>query len=122
MRNIFTHFINKTSFHTQTTILVWIIVVGFTLVASVGLLALIGLKSEFDTNSPQNRNIHSLILLNKNYDPYKPNDKIPQLLEMWEQYKMYNLTKNQDLATTHLREWYAKTRRFKHFLLKRMLL
>ena len=109
MRNIFTHFINKTSFHTQTTILVWIIVVGFTLVASVGLLALIGLKSEFDTNSPQNRNIHSLILLNKNYDPYKPNDKIPQLLEMWEQYKMYNLTKNQDLATTHLREWYAKT-------------
>lgn len=109
MRNIFTHFINKTSFHTQTTILVWIIVVGFTLVASVGLLALIGLKSEFDTNSPQNRNIHSFILLNKNYDPYKPNDKIPQLLEMWEQYKMYNLTKNQDLATTHLREWYAKT-------------
>ena len=115
MRNIFTHFINKTSFHTQTTILVWIIVVGFTLVASVGLLALIGLKSEFDTNSPQNRNIHSLILLNKNYDPYKPNDKIPQLLEMWEQYKMYNLTKNQDLATTHLREWYAKTFKPSHY-------
>lgn len=115
MRNIFTHFINKTSFHTQTTILVWIIVVGFTLVASVGLLALIGLKSEFDTNSPQNHNIHSLILLNKNYDPYKPNDKIPQLLEMWEQYKMYNLTKNQDLATTHLREWYAKTFKPSHY-------
>ncbi|TLD92434.1 HAMP domain-containing histidine kinase [Helicobacter magdeburgensis] len=115
MRNIFTHFINKTSFHTQTTILVWIIVVGFTLVASVGLLALIGLKSEFDTNSPQNHNIHSLILPNKNYDPYKPNDKIPQLLEMWEQYKMYNLTKNQDLATTHLREWYAKTFKPSHY-------
>ena len=115
MKNIITHFINKTSFHTQTTILVWIIVVGFTLVASVGLLALIGLKSEFDTNSPQNRNIHSLILLNKNYDPYKPNDKIPQLLEMWEQYKMYNLTKNQDLATTHLREWYAKTFKPSHY-------
>lgn len=109
MKNVFTHFINKTSFHTQTTILVWIIVIGFALVASVGLLALIGLKSEFDTNSPQNHNIHSLILLNKNYDLYKPSDKIPQLLEMWEQYKMYNLTKNQDLATTHLREWYAKT-------------
>ncbi|WP_110558303.1 sensor histidine kinase [Helicobacter cinaedi] len=115
MRNIFTHFINKTSFHTQTTILVWIIIVGFALVASVGLLTLIGLKSEFDTNSPQNRNIHSLILLNKNYDPYKPNDKIPQLLEMWEQYKMYNLTKNQNLATTHLREWYAKTFKPSHY-------
>ncbi|WP_334097134.1 hypothetical protein [Helicobacter typhlonius] len=41
---------NKISFKAKTTILVWIIVVGFVLVASVALLALLGLKSEFDTN------------------------------------------------------------------------
>ncbi len=109
MKNIITHFINKTSFHTQTTILVWIVIVGFALVASVGLLALIGLKSEFDTNSPQNHNIHSLILLNKNYDPYKSSQNLPKILEMWDQYKLHNLKKTQDLAVSHLREWYAKT-------------
>lgn len=115
MKNIIIHFINKTSFHTQTTILVWIIVVGFALVASVGLLALIGLKSEFDINSPQNHNIHSLMLLSKNYDIHNPNQNLPQLLDMWEQYKAYNLTKNQDSAIAQLREWYAKTFRPSHY-------
>lgn len=115
MKNIITHFINKTSFHTQTTILVWIIVIGFALVASVGLLALIGLKSEFDINSPQNHNIHSLMLLSKNYDIHNPNQNLPQLLDMWEQYKAYNLTKNQDSAIAQLREWYAKTFRPSHY-------
>lgn len=40
MKNTITHLIDKISFQAQTTILVWIIVIGFTLIASVGLLAL----------------------------------------------------------------------------------
>lgn len=107
MRNVLLHFINKTSFQAQTTILVWIIVVGFALVASVGLLALMGLKSEFDINAPQNYNMHTLNLLNKTHN-ISP-ESLPELLAMWEQYKMYNLTKKQDMPISQLRKWYAKT-------------
>ena len=57
MKNTITHLIDKISFQAQTTILVWIIVIGFTLIASVGLLALMGIKSEFDINSSQSHNM-----------------------------------------------------------------
>ena len=109
MKNTITHLIDKISFQAQTTILVWIIVIGFTLIASVGLLALMGIKSEFDINSSQSHNMYTLTLLNKAYDIHKNDQILPQLLEIWEQYKTYNLPKDQNSTISHLREWYAKT-------------
>ncbi|AAP76618.1 two-component sensor histidine kinase family protein [Helicobacter hepaticus ATCC 51449] len=109
MKNTITHLIDKISFQAQTTILVWIIVIGFTLIASVGLLALMGIKSEFDINSSQSHNMYTLTLLNKAYDIHKNDQILLQLLEIWEQYKTYNLPKDQNSTISHLREWYAKT-------------
>ena len=86
MKNIVLLFIDKISFQTKTTILMWIISIGFALIIGVGLLALIGLKSEFDISSFQNHNIHMLMPLAKS-DTYK----------------------NVDSLSIHLRDWYAQT-------------
>lgn len=95
---------NRISFQAKMTILVWIIVIGFTLVAGVGLLALMGLKGEFDMNSLQNHHIHALILLTESDD-----SNHALVLDMWEQYKAYELHKNIDSVIANLRKWYAKT-------------
>ena len=107
MKNIVLLFIDKISFQTKTTILMWIISIGFALIIGVGLLALIGLKSEFDISSFQNHNIHMLMPLAKS-DTYNENE-LPNLRHIWEQYALYNTNKNVDSLSIHLRDWYAQT-------------
>ncbi len=98
---------NKISFKAKTTILVWIIVVGFVLVASVALLALLGLKSEFDTNS-----LGNLYTPNKNAQEQNKNnqDDIAHLSYMWIlEPKAQNKIDNMDSLILHLRKQYAQT-------------
>lgn len=106
MKNKITTFINGISFQSQTNILVWLIICGFTLIVSVGLLALIGLKNEFDLSAPQNHNTYSLILLAQDIEKKQ---NVADLLEIWEQYKAQNNDKNTESTITNLRKWYAKT-------------
>ncbi|WP_300451024.1 HAMP domain-containing sensor histidine kinase [uncultured Helicobacter sp.] len=107
MKHIMSSLMNNISFRAKTTILMWIIVIGFALVASVGILALMGLKSEFDINSLHNHNIHTLMLLTESDARNKQN--LPYLLEMWEQHKIHDTSRNIESAIVHLRRWYAKT-------------
>lgn len=107
MKTLLHSILNRISFEAKTTILVWIIVVGFGLIVSVGVLALIGLKSEFDINSSQNHNIHTLMLLIQSDTQDKQH--LPHLLHVWEQYKLQNTNTRLDSASIHLRKWYAQT-------------
>nr|QGT49900.1 hypothetical protein Helico4rc_0190 [uncultured Helicobacter sp.] len=106
MKNII-HLITKAPFQTQTTVLMWIITLGFLLIGGVGLLALVGLKAEFDTNSPQNQSMSILISLSKTYraNPQDTN----KLIEIWDTYKTHSLTENNPSKIRTLRQWYAQS-------------
>lgn len=90
MKTLLHSILNRISFEAKTTILVWIIVVGFGLIVSVGVLALIGLKSEFDINSSQNHNIHTLMLLIQSDTQDKQHRRI---------YSMYGSNTNSKIPT-----------------------
>lgn len=98
--------LNRFSFKAQTTALMWIIGIGFCITTSVGLLALVALKSEFDTNSRQNANIHTLILLSKNLS-----DNLSKPLElesMWQEYKNLHNLYDKSTLVSHIRQTYVK--------------
>lgn len=108
MKAFILHLVERTSFQTQTTILVWIIIIGFGLISGVALLSLAGLKNEFDDNSPYQHNLHMLLALNKaEIEDYET--RLPEMLEVWEQYKMRSIGKVQNEPVRKLREWYAQT-------------
>lgn len=106
MKNII-HLITKAPFQTQTTVLMWIITLGFLLIGGVGLLALVGLKAEFDTNSPQNQGMSILVSLSKTYQVNPQNTD--KLVKIWNTYKTHHLAKNNPSRIRTLRQWYAQS-------------
>lgn len=105
-----THLIDKISFHAQTTILIWIIVIGFFLSSGISLLSLQALKIEFDLSSPRDKNIQALTSLYHLYTTEEQDDQnLSKTLDIWNEYKTYTLTKNQNFLFNGFREWYAKT-------------